>query len=155
MKTLVGGADSVMLCLSKGLCAPIGSVLCGTKEFIAEARRNRKQVGGGMRQVGVLAAPGIVALKTAIQRLEEDHTNARRLAEGLRNIPGIVLETEAPQTNMVYFHMAPTVKVTVPELLERLNKHGILAGSRLVTHYWVTAKDIEKVLVAFAEVMKN
>ena len=108
-----------------------------------------------MRQVGVLAAPGIVALKTAIQRLEEDHANARRLAEGLRNIPGIVLETDLPQTNMVYFHLAPTVKVTTPELLDRLKSRRILAGLRLVTHYWITAKDIETVVAAFAEVMKN
>ncbi|MCX6135077.1 MAG: low-specificity L-threonine aldolase [Ignavibacteriales bacterium] len=155
MKTLVGGADSVMLCLSKGLCAPIGSMLCGTKEFIAEARRNRKQVGGGMRQVGVVAAPGIVALKTAIQRLEEDHANARRLADGLRGIPEIVLETESPQTNMVYFHLAPSAKVTVPHMLDRLKERGILADLRLVTHYWITAKDVEKVLAAIAEVMKN
>jgi threonine aldolase len=155
IRTLVGGADSVMLCLSKGLCAPIGSVLCGTREFIAEARRNRKQVGGGMRQVGVLAAPGIIALKTSIQRLEEDHANARRLADGLRNIPGIVLETEIPQTNMVYFHLAPTVNVTAPELLDRLKNRRILAGLRLVTHYWITSKDIETVLAAFEEVMKN
>lgn len=155
MKTLVGGADSVMLCLSKGLCAPIGSVLCGTKEFIAEARRNRKQVGGGMRQVGVLAAAGIVALKTTVQRLEVDHANARRLADGLRSIPGIVLETTGPQTNMVYFNVAPTAKVTDTEVLDQLKNRRILAGLRLVTHYWVTAKDIETVLAAFAEVMKN
>jgi threonine aldolase len=148
-------ADSVMICLSKGFCAPIGSILCGTEDFIAEARRNRKQVGGGMRQVGVVAAAGIVALKTAIQRLEEDHANARRLADGLRNIPGIVLETETPQTNMVYFHMAPTAAVCVSELVDRLHKRGILEGSCLVTHYWVTAKDIAKVVAAFAEVMKN
>jgi threonine aldolase len=155
MKTLVAGADSVMLCLSKGLCAPIGSVLCGTKEFIAEARRNRKQVGGGMRQVGVLAAPGIIALKTAVQRLEEDHANARRLANGLRNIPGIVLETDAPQTNMVYYHLDSKVKLTAAELLDRLKKRGILAGMRLVTHYWVDAKDVDRVLAVFAEAMRN
>ncbi len=155
MKRLVAGADSVMVCLSKGLCAPIGSVLCGTKEFIAEARRNRKQVGGGMRQVGVLAAPGIVALKTAVQRLEEDHANARRLAIGLRTIPGIVLETETPQTNMVYFHLDSMARVTAIEMLDRLKSRGILAGLRLVTHYWVDAKDVERVLVAIAEVMKN
>jgi threonine aldolase len=155
LKALVSGADSVMLCLSKGLCAPIGSLLCGSKAFIAEARRNRKLVGGGMRQVGVLAAPGIVALKTTVQRLEEDHANARRLAEGLRAIPGIVLETELPRSNMVYYHLAPSAKMTTAELFRQLKERGILADLRLVTHYWVTAKDVETVVAAFADVMKN
>ena len=155
LKTMVAGADSVMLCLSKGLCAPVGSVLCGTKEFIAEARRNRKQVGGGMRQVGVLAATGIVALKSTVQRLADDHANARRLADGLRSIPGIVLETEKPETNMVYFHLAPAAKVTPAEMLDQLKQRGILADLRLVTHYWVSAADVDRVLAAFAEVMKN
>jgi threonine aldolase len=155
MKTLVAGADSVMLCLSKGLCAPVGSLLCGTGKFIAEARRNRKLVGGGMRQAGVLAAPGIVALKSAVERLSDDHLHARRLAEGLKTIPGIVLETERPHTNMVYFRFAPSVKATVPQILESLKKKGILADLRLVTHYWVTEQDVDKVVSAFAEVVKN
>ena len=153
MKALTKGVDSTMLCLSKGLCVPIGSILCGSKEFIAEARRNRKQVGGGMRQVGVLAAAGIVALKTEIDRLEEDHANARRLAEGLRGIPGIVLETEKPQTNMVYFRIAPASKVTATVMMEEMKRRGILADLRLVTHHWITTNDVEKVIGAFREVM--
>lgn len=153
MKSLTNGADSTMLCLSKGLCAPIGSLLGGSKEFIAEARRNRKLVGGGMRQVGVLASAGLIALKTMIERLEEDHSNARRLAEGLRDIPGIVLDTPVPQTNMVYFRLGLGAKVTAAEMVERLRTRGIMSDLRLVTHYWVTPNDVDKVIVAFREVM--
>ena len=150
---LVAPVDSVMFCLSKGLCAPIGSVLCGAKDFIAEARRNRKQVGGGMRQVGILAAAGIVALETMIDRLADDHANARRLAEGLREIPGIELDTAAPQTNMVYFHLKSNVKLTPVQVVEQMKRRGMLVDFRLVTHYWITAADVEKVLAAFREVL--
>lgn len=153
MKSLTRGIDSTMLCLSKGLCAPIGSLLGGSKEFIAEARRNRKLVGGGMRQVGVLASAGLIALRTMIERLGEDHNNARRLAAGLREIPGIVLETPVPQTNMVYFRLGPGSKVTTSEMVERMKKRGILADLRLVTHHWVTPDDVDKVIAAFREVM--
>ena len=152
-KELAQPADSVMFCLSKGLCAPVGSMLCGTKDFIAEARRNRKQVGGGMRQVGILAAAGIVALKTMIERLAEDHANARRLEEGLRNNPGIEIETVAPQTNMVYFHLKPSVKLTQAQVIEQMKRRGMLVDFRLVTHYWITSADVDKVLAAFREVL--
>jgi threonine aldolase len=152
-KDLIAGVDSVMFCLSKGLCAPVGSVLCGKKDFIAEALRQRKQVGGGMRQAGVLAAAGILALETMVDRLAEDHRNARKLADGMREIPGIVLETETPQTNMVYFHLSPTTKKTFPEIKVQMKQRGILVEPRLVTHYWINANDIEKVIGAFREVL--
>ncbi|HCA78738.1 MAG TPA: low-specificity L-threonine aldolase [Bacteroidetes bacterium] len=154
LKALTKGADSTMICLSKGLCAPIGSLLAGSRKFIAEARRNRKLVGGGMRQVGVLAATGLLALKTMIERLAEDHANARRLAEGLRGIPGIELETPAPQTNMVYFRFAQSGKLDAAEIVEQMRKRGILADVRLVTHRWISSEDVDKVVVAFREVMK-
>jgi len=143
----------VMFCLSKGLCAPVGSMLCGAKDFVSEARRNRKQVGGGMRQVGILAAAGIVALKTMIERLAEDHANAQRLAEGLRDNPGIEIETVAPQTNMVYFHLRPSVKLTQAQVIEQMKRRGMLVDFRLVTHYWITSADVDKVLAAFSEVL--
>jgi threonine aldolase len=153
LKTLTKGADSTMICLSKGLCAPIGSILAGSRDFIAEARRNRKLVGGGMRQVGVLAAPGLVALKSMIERLAEDHANAQRLAEGLRGIPGIELKTPKPQTNMVYFRLAESSNVTPAELIEQMRKRGILADLRLVTHRWINSEDVANVLTAFREIM--
>jgi threonine aldolase len=152
-KDLIAGVDSVMFCLSKGLCAPVGSVLCGSKEFIAEALRQRKQVGGGMRQAGVLAAAGIIALDSMVDRLEEDHRNARKLADGLREIPGIVLENEQPRTNMIYFHLSSSVKQTFPQIREQMKQRGILVEPRLVTHYWINAKDIEKIILAFRDVL--
>jgi threonine aldolase len=104
---LVRDVDSVMFCLSKGLCAPVGSLLCGSADFIAEARRARKVVGGGMRQAGVLAAAGIVALEEIVPRLEEDHVRARRLAEGLAEIPGV--EVAPVTTNILYFWLTEEV----------------------------------------------
>jgi threonine aldolase len=159
-KALTGPADSVMFCLSKGLGAPIGSLLCGPNDFIAEARRNRKQVGGGMRQVGVVAAAGIVALESMIERMEDDHANARRLAEGLRAIPAIEIEAE-PQTNMLYFHLSPGTTVSESALAHRLGERGVvILGSdagrfRLVTHCWITAADVDKAARAFREVLMN
>jgi threonine aldolase len=150
-------ADSVMFCLSKGLSAPIGSLLCGPREFIAEARRYRKQVGGGMRQVGVLAAAGIIALESMVERLEDDHANARMLAAGLSEIPGVEPETTAPATNMVYLRMGETVGCTPLELARRLRPRGILLDAdnhprlRLVTHYWVNADDVHRVIAAVRE----
>ena len=156
---LAGLADSVMFCLSKGLCAPIGSVLCGSGDFIAEARRNRKMVGGGMRQVGTIAAAGIVALESMVERLEDDHANARSLADGLRGIPGVELDPTPPQTNMVYFNLGRSAPVDPGELVRRVGEQGVLLdgdGSRrfrLVTHYWVTAADIDKTVAAVREAL--
>lgn len=156
---LGGPADSVMFCLSKGLCAPIGSVLSGPRDFIAEARRNRKQVGGGMRQVGVIAAAGIVALESMVERLEDDHANARLLADGLREIPGVELVNPSPATNMVYLDLAPEVGLSAAQLVERVRPRGIVLDAdegrrmRLVTHYWVTADDVGKVVTALREIL--
>jgi threonine aldolase len=158
---LAGPADTVMFCLSKGLSAPIGSMLCGPSDFIAEARRNRKLVGGGMRQVGVLAAAGIVALETMIERLEDDHANARLLADGLASIPNIRLDTAVPATNMVYFRLGPQSPCGPVELARRVQPHGLLLESdpnpriRLVTHYWVNAADVRKAVKLLGEALAN
>jgi threonine aldolase len=103
---LAGPVDSVTFCLSKGLCAPVGSVLCGSQEFIVKARRLRKMLGGGMRQAGILAAAGIIALEKMVDRLGEDHIRAKKLADGLRLIPGLVLDAGTPATNMVFLSLA-------------------------------------------------
>ncbi|MCC7358204.1 MAG: low-specificity L-threonine aldolase [Anaerolineales bacterium] len=152
-------ADTVMFCLSKGLSAPVGSLLCGSKDFIAEARRNRKLVGGGLRQAGVLAAAGLIALDSMIERLEDDHANARALAAGLRSVPGLALRTPNPATNMVYFDLTPPARLQSDQLVDHLRRRGIVldgdGGShfRLVTHYWVSAADIEKTVAAFRDVL--
>jgi len=156
---LAGPADSVMFCLSKGLSAPVGSVLCGPEDFIAEARRSRKQVGGGMRQVGVLAAAGLVALETMVERLEDDHANARLLADGLRDLGAITLDTPEPATNMVYLRFKPSSPCTSLELAERLRPRGILLDAdssprlRLVTHCWINEGDARKTVAAFHEAL--
>ncbi|MBP7692349.1 MAG: low-specificity L-threonine aldolase [Anaerolineales bacterium] len=145
---LAGPADSVMFCLSKGLSAPVGSVLCGPADFIAEARRYRKMLGGGMRQVGVLAAAGRVALEQMIERLDDDHAHARRLAAGLREVRGLTLAAETPATNMVYFHLNADTVRRPAELIAAAQAEGILleggASFRLVTHAGITAADVDK-----------
>ena len=152
-RELVADADSVTFCLSKGLAAPVGSVVCGTREFIAEARRVRKVVGGGMRQAGILAAAGIVALTEMVDRLAEDHVNARRLAEGLADITGISIELERVKTNIIYFTV--TNGMSASELAKRLEAEGVRVlpvgprQLRAVTNYHVTAEDIEYALGVF------
>jgi threonine aldolase len=154
-KDLAGPVDSVTFCLSKGLCAPVGSVLCGSKEFIWKAHRLRKMLGGGMRQAGILAAAGIVALETMTGRLSEDHTRARKLADGLKQVPGLILDQEVPATNMVFLSLTPEVKSDISEVEEELKRHGILAGVtgqrsfRLVLHYWIDDTGVEKTVAAF------
>ena len=158
-EALAAPADSVMFCLSKGLCAPVGSVLCGSKDFIAEARRNRKLVGGGMRQAGVLAAAGLVALDAMIERLDDDHAHARQLAAGLRGLPGMELDAAEPATNMVYFNLSQRAKLMPDQLVDHMRRRGVLLdgdGSwpfRLVTHYWISAADVDKSVAAFTEVL--
>jgi threonine aldolase len=158
-KELAGPADSVTFCLSKGLCAPVGSVLCGSKEFINQAHRLRKQLGGGMRQAGILAAAGIVALETMIDRLAEDHARAKRLAAGLAKIPGIILEPGTPHTNMIFLSLADTMPFSTKDFTERLAEHGVkigVAGSRrfrLVTHYWIDDAAVECTIAAFAAIL--
>jgi threonine aldolase len=152
---LVRAADSVTFCLSKGLCAPVGSVLCGSKEFIYKARRIRKQLGGGMRQAGILAAAGIVALETMVNRLEEDHSRARRLAHALAGIPGMVVERVDPPTNMVFAGLADGVKLDANQVAQRLMEYKVKVGAvgnrrfRMVTHYWVDDEGIDRAIQAF------
>jgi len=156
---LAGPADTVMFCLSKGLSAPIGSLLCGPSNFIDEARRNRKMVGGGMRQVGVVAAAGIVALETMIERLEDDHANARLLAQGLAEIPNMEVETPTPATNMVYLRLRSGAPYGPLELARRARPHGLVLDldpsprMRLVTHYWVSTADVRKAVSVMRELL--
>ena len=139
--------DSVMFCLSKGLCAPVGSMLAGSKDFIARARKGRKLMGGGLRQAGFLAAAGLVALKKMMYRLEEDHDNARFLATELSKIPGIKVDLEGVQIDMVFFEMS-YAGLNMSEFVEELFKRGIIVNSaengvmRFVTHYGITREDI-------------
>ncbi len=154
---LVAAADSVSFCLSKGLCAPVGSVLVGSKAFIARAHRIRKLVGGGMRQAGILAAAGLVALETMPTRLSEDHANARRFAEGLAAMPEFEIDLDSVQTNMVFFSLRDGVPFTAPELVKRLQAHNVWIMSmgerrfRAVTHYWIKAEHIDVALNAIRE----
>ncbi len=150
--------DSVMFCLSKGLGAPVGSMLCGDADLVAEARRYRKMVGGGMRQAGVIAAAGLIALEHMIERLDDDHVNARRLAAGLADLPGLTLENPNPQTNMVYLQLDPARGLTGPAVAEALRGDGIVLdpgpyGFRLVTHCWITPTDVDKVVAGFHGVL--
>jgi threonine aldolase len=153
--SLAAPADSVTFCLSKGLCAPVGSVLCGTREFIHRAHRIRKMLGGGMRQAGVLAAAGIVALETMPQRLADDHRRARQLAEGLAAIPGIRLDPGNPYTNMIFLNLDESLMPDAPTLAAQFKAQGILIvpnGSRrlrLVTHYWIDDAAVTRVIEAF------
>lgn len=153
-------ADSVSFCLSKGLAAPVGSLVCGSREFIAEARRNRKVLGGGMRQAGVLAAAGIVALEDMVERLVEDHENARRLAEGLAEIDGIRIDPRRVRTNLVFFQIEE--QGGSAETLSRdLKEYGVLVlprnhrELRAVTHYQVTSEDIQYAVEIFQRVLSD
>lgn len=154
-RELVAPADSVTFCLSKGLCAPVGSVLCGSHDFIQQARRLRKMLGGGMRQAGVLAAAGIVALEKMVDRLSEDHRRARLLAEGLAAIPGVVFEMGMPETNMVFPSLSEETKISPKVLCQQLSELGVKVGVvgdrklRLVTHAWITDDNVEKTVAAF------
>lgn len=156
---LVAPADSVMICFSKALCAPVGSALCGGEEFIRRARRVRKQLGGGMRQAGILAAAGIVALESMVDRLADDHARARLLADGLREIRGLSLETEIPPTNMVYIQLTPQALINAPMLVEVLAGKGIKVSStgvnrmRLVVHHWIDDKAVEYTVESFRQAL--
>ncbi|NLW07981.1 MAG: low-specificity L-threonine aldolase [Clostridia bacterium] len=151
-------ADSVMFCLAKGLSAPVGSLLTGSKEFIERARIARKLVGGGMRQAGVLAAAGIIALESMIERLAEDHANARYLAEGLATLKGISLQLERVQTNIVIFNLIKP-GLEAGKFLASLKQKGILANSmsptsvRMVTHRHIGRAEIDLTLAAVEEIL--
>ena len=159
-KELTAPVDSVTFCLSKGLCAPVGSVLCGPKGFIANAHRIRKMLGGGMRQAGILAAAGIVALERMVDRLAEDHFRAKRLANGLRQIPGLALQVGSPATNMVFLSLDESIQRSTEDVQGRLKERGVLAGItgerqfRLVLHYWIDDAGVEETVAAFREAVE-
>jgi len=157
---LTADVDSVTFCLSKGLGAPVGSVLCGTRAFVDEARRVRKSLGGGMRQAGVIAAAGLLALETMIDRLADDHVHAKMLAEGLEQIPGVVVDPDRVRTNIVHFELEPDVGLDPDELRRRLAEdHQVLVGwypvrqLRAVTHYWVGQREVAALLEAIRSVL--
>jgi len=160
VQELVEDADSMSFCLSKGLAAPVGSVICGSKDFIDQARGIRKGLGGGMRQAGIIAAAGIVALETMVDRLQEDHTNARLLANGIADLPGVVLDPETIKTNIIYFDMDDTA-VESANFLTVLAAKGIQFFDtgprrfRMVTHYGITAEDILYTINSFKETLAN
>lgn len=158
-RALAAPADSITFCLSKGLSAPVGSVLCGSSEFIERARRIRKQLGGGMRQAGVLAAAGIVALEQMVDRLGEDHVRAKRLAEKLAELPGLRLEMGTPYTNMIFLGLDPSLPLEAEQVAAQLAREGIKVGVvgqrqfRLVTHCWVDDSALERVPPAFKKAL--
>ena len=158
---LAGPADSVTFCLSKGLCAPVGSLLCGSREFIHKARRIRKQLGGGMRQAGILAAAGLVALQDMTGRLHEDHLRAQRLGKELLTIPGVSLKDEVPPSNMVFVKLDNRFHMSDMEFLASLKSQGILISRvgerqfRLVSHYWIDDSAVEKTIRVFRQVLSQ
>jgi len=158
---LAAPVDSVTFCLSKGLCAPVGSVICGSSAFIRKAHRIRKQLGGGMRQAGVLAAAGIVALETIVPRMVDDHQRARQLASGLAALPEVILDPGTPQTNMVYLTLGNGISLNAREVAQRLKERDVLVGVvgprrfRLVTHYWIDEPAVQKAVAAFQEVLQT
>lgn len=151
-------ADSVQICLTKGLCAPFGSVIVGKADFIERARRIRKLLGGGMRQAGIMAACGIVALEKMVGRLQEDHDNARRLAEGLAQIEGIKIDLDTVQTNIVMMRLDGDQR-RADEFARRLSEDGVLVLAfhdgkiRFVTRYGITADDVSYGLAKVQKLM--
>ncbi len=158
VKTLTRGFDTVMFCLSKGLCAPVGSMLVGSQEVIDRARIVRKALGGGMRQAGILAAAGLIALEQMPARLHEDHANARLLAEALATLEGVSIDPKTVETNIVIFRL--TGNVTPAQLVAGLKKRGVLGSAvgpdavRLVTHHDVNRADCLRAVDALTEVLE-
>ena len=158
VRALAAEVDSVSVCLSKGLAAPVGSVLCGTKQAIHEARRTRKLLGGGMRQCGIMAAPGIMALDQMVKRLADDHTLAQDLARGIAQIPGLSINPEHVETNIVFFDVTRE-NTAASHIASALDTQGVqmlaLGPCRLraVTHYGIEAPDIARSLDALQQVM--
>ena len=159
VRDLVEPADSVMFCLSKGLASPIGSMLVSSQKFIVRARHLRKMLGGGMRQVGVIAAAGIISLEKMVSRLADDHARAKKLADGLRQIKGLCVDEGSPYSNMVYMNLADDVKMDSKQVCETAHPIGILLDAensrrfRLVTHYWIDDSAVEKTIAAFQEIL--
>jgi threonine aldolase len=148
-RALVEHADSATFCLSKGLSAPVGSVLVGSRAFWKKAHRARKALGGAMRQAGVFAAAGVVALEQMLDRLRDDAANARRFAEGIGTIPGISVNLDQIKTNIVYFDLDPKLGIDGPELARRTAPHRVKLGGgayrlRAVTHAWVNAAEVDE-----------
>lgn len=160
MAAIAAQVDSIQFCLSKGLAAPVGSIIAGTADFVARARRIRKMVGGGMRQAGVLAAAGIVALEQMVDRLAEDHANARRLALGLADIDGVAVDASSVQTNIVMFGFSDRT-VDLARVREGLATRGVRINAmdatrfRAVTHYGITSEDIDVTLTALRDIMNS
>jgi len=153
--------DSVCLCLSKGLGAPVGSVLAGSREFIREARRYKHLFGGAMRQAGIIAAGGVYALDHHIERLVDDHANAKLLAEGLASMPGVDIHAADVETNIVFFELNSEAPYTAPVFVERLEQRGVrmiaMGPSRIraVTHLDVSRQGIETALEVIREVLQG
>jgi len=160
-EALVKDADSVTFCLSKALCAPVGSVLCGSGEFIHRARKLRKQLGGGMRQAGILAAAGIVALQEMVPLLPDDHRRAHLLAQGLKSVPGLVVETDPPQTNMVFTRLDDSSPLTGSELVMLAAEKGLRFGLvgerrfRLVLHHWIDDAAVVKAVDVLNSILNS
>jgi len=161
VKEIAARADSVMFCLSKGLCAPVGSLLAGTKEFVEQARFKRKIMGGGMRQAGILAAAGILALTEQTKHLEADHKRAKILAEGLSKIPGLIIKKDEVDINLVFFTWPPARdEKNAEKVMEILEKNGVITNFpengvfRYATHYWTGDAEIETILAASKEAFK-
>ncbi len=149
VRELVQDVDSVQFCFSKGLAAPVGSIIVGSAAFIKRARATRRILGGAMRQAGVIAAAALVGLTEMVERLPEDHTRARRLAEGLAEIPGINVDLETVQTNIIYYTLDPANADFAPRLREAgIIHNGGPKGGRFVTHYQITDADIDATLAA-------
>jgi len=159
-KDLTRSVDSLSVCLSKGLAAPVGSLVCGSKDFIAEARRIRKVLGGGMRQAGIIAAAGIVALQDMIERIKEDHDNAAKLARGIAGLDGLSVDVGRVQTNIVYFDVTAE-RLPAEDFVARLAAQGVKMLSlgpgriRAVTHYGITAEDIDRTLAVMATAIQQ
>lgn len=160
VRVLTSAMDSVSFCLSKGLCAPVGSLVCGPKDFVAQARRIRKMLGGGMRQCGVLAAAGIVALEQMVDRLPEDHAHARRLAQGIAQVPGLYVDPGTVETNLVFFEVTAQ-SMTAQELVTGLDRQGVKVLAvgprrlRAVTHHGIEAGDIDQALDAIRAAIRS
>jgi threonine aldolase len=163
VSALAAVVDSVLFCHSKGLSAPVGSMVVGSRAFIEEARRVRKLLGGGMRQAGILAAAGILGLTEMVDRLAEDHANAKRLAAGLADIPGITIAPETVETNILFFGVRGEdgQPADVAPLVTAAARSGVLLSGgddgriRAVTHYGISEADIERALAALAEAMRD
>jgi threonine aldolase len=157
---LTRNVDSVSFCLSKGLSAPVGAVLCGDASFIKEAHRWRKAIGGGMRQCGILAAAGIVALEEMVDRLSEDHVNAHQLAEGIADMAGVHVDPRTVQTDIVIFEVTSDL-LSASQLVQALLERGIQMSAigptqiRAVTHYGIEAADIETTLAAMSDILEH